>query len=471
MEVCYQLPVLALDRAVPKHVLSRRGAISLTSSSCLFGGRSPRQLSKRRGAISYDSIDQTALYIRMLDVRLGNFRSEIRGSTSHLCVDFRSLHSGESEDHASNRKQRSKLSLQMYLQCSRSFHGTLTFRHLHLLDQVYYGQAKCMLQRVGTWNFDIFLFDRLTNGESLVCLTLELFCKYGLIELFGLDPLRLHSFLVRIQEGYRSRNPYHNSLHAADVTQAMYCYLQEPKLSESLTSWDILLALLAAATHDLEHPGVNQNFLLKNDHFLASLYQNSVLENHHWKSALSHLRESGLLSHLPIEDRHRMEERLGSLILATDISRQNEFLSRFKAHLDRKDLNMSSPEHRQFILQMALKCADICNPCRPNSLSTCWSHCVTKEFFQQGDVERAHRHDVSPLCDRHSNSVAIIQKSFISYVVEPLFVQWARFCDTPLSHCMLGYMKQNKKYWSNAGQEDLMDNAQTTCCKVLPRGT
>lgn len=48
MAVCYQLPVLPLDRPVPKHVLSRRGAISFSSSSSLFGGPSPRPLSKVR---------------------------------------------------------------------------------------------------------------------------------------------------------------------------------------------------------------------------------------------------------------------------------------------------------------------------------------------------------------------------------------------------------------------------------------
>lgn len=46
MEVCYQLPVLPLDRPVPKHVLSRRGAISFSSSSSLFGAPDPRQLSQ-----------------------------------------------------------------------------------------------------------------------------------------------------------------------------------------------------------------------------------------------------------------------------------------------------------------------------------------------------------------------------------------------------------------------------------------
>lgn len=45
------------------------------------------------------------------------------------------------------------------------------------------------------------------------------------------------------------------------------------QLAKSLTSKDILLGLLAAATHDLDHPGVNQPFLIKTDHYLATLYR------------------------------------------------------------------------------------------------------------------------------------------------------------------------------------------------------
>lgn len=33
-----------------------------------------------------------------------------------------------------------------------------------------------------------------------------------------------------VQEDYHSQNPYHNAVHAADVTQAMYCYLKEAKV-------------------------------------------------------------------------------------------------------------------------------------------------------------------------------------------------------------------------------------------------
>lgn len=84
-----------------------------------------------------------------------------------------------------------------------------------------------MLSKVGTWNFDIFLFDRLTNGKdgfdsklqlchiilrskgcsaqsmntgnSLVTLMCHLFNVYGLIHHFQLDMVKLHRFLGKLQ--------------------------------------------------------------------------------------------------------------------------------------------------------------------------------------------------------------------------------------------------------------------------------
>jgi hypothetical protein len=126
---------------------------------------------------------------------------------------------------------------------------------------------------------------------------------------------------------------------------------------------------------------------------------------------LKHILMNSSVHHLL---RLKMEHQLGSLILATDISRQNEYLGKFRTHLDQDDLYLSNASHRHFILQvcawvepaildliswklwgltgyfvsnslqMALKCADICNPCRPWELSKQWSEKVTEEFFHQG---------------------------------------------------------------------------------------
>uniref|UniRef100_A0A8C4UTX9 Phosphodiesterase 7A n=1 Tax=Falco tinnunculus TaxID=100819 RepID=A0A8C4UTX9_FALTI len=413
MEVCYQLPVLPLDRPVPQHVLSRRGAISFSSSSALFGCPNPRQLSQRRGAISYDSSDQTALYIRMLgDVRVrsrAGFETERRGS--HPYIDFRIFHSNsEIEVSVSARNVRRLLSFQRYLRSSRFFRGITVPNSSNILDDDYNGQAKCMLEKVGNWNFDIFLFDRLTNGNSLVSLTFHLFNLHGLIEHFQLDTMKLRRFLVMVQEDYHSQNPYHNAVHAADVTQAMHCYLKEPK-------------------------------------------NTSVLENHHWRSAVGLLRESGLFAHMSLENRQLMESQIGDLILATDISQQNEYLSMFRSHLDRGDLCLENANHRHFILQMALKCADICNPCRTWELSKQWSEKVTEEFFHQGDIEKKYHLGVSPLCDRQTETIANIQIGFMTYLVEPLFGEWARFSNTRLSQTMLGHLGLNKASWKGVQRE------------------
>lgn len=55
----------------------------------------------------------------------------------------------------------------------------------------------------------------------------------------------------------------------------------------------------------------------------------SVLENHHWRSAIGCLLESGVAEQIrPF--RSDLEQQIRDLILATDINRQNEFLTKFK---------------------------------------------------------------------------------------------------------------------------------------------
>ena len=59
-----------------------------------------------------------------------------------------------------------------------------------------------------------------------------------------------------IEEGYHSTNPYHNAVHAADVAQAMHCYLQENKVQP----------LTACTTYILLAPGsleLSVTFLLQ----------------------------------------------------------------------------------------------------------------------------------------------------------------------------------------------------------------
>lgn len=78
-------------------------------------------------------------------------------------------------------------------------------------------------------------------------------------------------------------------------------------------------------------------------------------------------------------------------------------------HLENDTLDMKDPKLRHFILQIALKCADISNPCRPWDVSHEWSLKVCDEFFRQGDYERQLGLPVTDICDRYNNTVPKIQ--------------------------------------------------------------
>ncbi|KAG0728422.1 cAMP-specific 3',5'-cyclic phosphodiesterase 7B [Chionoecetes opilio] len=276
-------------------------------------------------------------------------------------------------------------------------------QHQALLDDLYNGLTQNMLSQVGGWCFNAFALNSVCGGRPVSVLCVYLMHQYGLIHHYKFDTVTVWKCFSLIEDGYHASNPYHNAIHAADVTQAMHCYLQEQKIQQHLTPLELLAALIAAVCHDLDHPGVNQPFLIATDNHLAALYKNfSVLENHHWRCAMGCLWESGLLDTWASDDVASLQDMLRSLILATDITRQQEFLARFR----------------------------ICD-----------------EFYRQGDYERQLNLPVTVLCDSKKMSVARIQTDFINFVVSPLFDVWDRWLKTSLSNSMVVNLNTNLKKW------------------------
>ena len=97
---------------------------------------------------------------------------------------------------------------------------------------------------------------------------------------FG-TPLALWNFVARIETGYND-NPYHNFRHAVDVTHTVYRYVTITEPRTHVTHVEKFALLVAALSHDLDHPGVNNAFLVNTKDRLATLYNDSsVLENSH----------------------------------------------------------------------------------------------------------------------------------------------------------------------------------------------
>ncbi|KAF8784622.1 cAMP-specific 3' like protein [Argiope bruennichi] len=319
---------------------------------------------------------------------------------------------------------------------------------LSLLDDTYAGITKTLLSKSNSWAFNTFNLDVSTGGRSLSYLLVHLFQEYGFVEHFKLDIVKVWHCFNLMEAAYHRHNPYHNSVHAADVTQAMHCFLQENKFASNLTPLEAMSSVIAAVAHDLDHPGVTQAFLVATSNHLVNLYQNSsVLENHHWRTAISCLSESGIFNHLDRDIWHDIQMQIRSLILATDITRQKEFLARFKSYLSSESLDMEDSQYRHFALQIALKCADLCNPCRPWAISQRWSYQVCQEFYRQGAYERQLKLPVTPTFDCSRTKVAKIQADFFQFVVSPLFETWDHFLKTPLSNELLENLQHNFAQW------------------------
>ncbi|RWS10477.1 calcium/calmodulin-dependent 3' [Dinothrombium tinctorium] len=83
-----------------------------------------------------------------------------------------------------------------------------------------------ILKNVDEWSFEIFAFGEAANNQVLKYLSYELFNRYGLLHKFKVPQINLDNFLFQIEQGYiKYKNPYHNNLHAADVTQSVHYIL------------------------------------------------------------------------------------------------------------------------------------------------------------------------------------------------------------------------------------------------------
>lgn len=69
------------------------------------------------------------------------------------------------------------------------------------------------------------------------------------------DERVMRNWLAIVEHNYIAENSYHNSTHAADVLQATAKFMQSKRMKQILDPLDEVAALIAAAAHDIDHPG------------------------------------------------------------------------------------------------------------------------------------------------------------------------------------------------------------------------
>ena len=319
------------------------------------------------------------------------------------------------------------------------------------------------IQSLGEWDFNIFkLQESMTGsflheglmtqpkGGSLFAVVFALFHSHNLFKKFSINEQTLMNWVSVVEAGYHP-NPYHNSMHAADVLHVTNYVIMHGGLRDSvqLRDDDILASLFAATIHDYNHPGINNNYHVKAQSYLATLFNDkSVLENVHVSSVfeLMKIPQFDIFKNIGEERKRNLKETVTEMVLATDMVLHAKILSSFKRKAA-DGSKMTKREDIRLALSMVMKLADISNCTRPHHLYVNWCNHITDEFYLQGDRERALGHPVSPFMDRYNPTVAKGQMAFMSYIVLPLFECMSEYL--PLIKFTIDLCHQNKDYWAN----------------------
>ncbi|XP_014253306.1 calcium/calmodulin-dependent 3',5'-cyclic nucleotide phosphodiesterase 1-like isoform X2 [Cimex lectularius] len=276
-----------------------------------------------------------------------------------------------------------------------------------------------VLKTLDEWSFDVFALHDSSGGQPIKFLSYDLLNRYGIMHKFKIVPASLENFLLKIEEGYgKFKNPYHNNLHAADVTQTVHYMLCKTGLMNWLTDLEIFATLFAALIHDFEHTGTTNNFHVMSGSETALLYNDrAVLENHHISSSFRVLKEDdcNILQNLSREEYREFRTLVIDMVLATDMSFHFQQLKTMKNLITLADATIEKSK----ALSLVLHCCDISHPAKRWELHQRWTTQLLEEFFRQGDKERELNLPFSPLCDRNNIMVAESQIGFIDFIVDP----------------------------------------------------
>ncbi|KAJ3290854.1 High affinity cAMP-specific 3',5'-cyclic phosphodiesterase 7A [Borealophlyctis nickersoniae] len=310
--------------------------------------------------------------------------------------------------------------------------------------------VEAMLETATTYHFNIFEFARITEGRPLYFLGYHLLEYYGLIEHFQLDEFKVRAFFEQIERAYHPL-PYHNSIHGADVLQTVnLLLLSDEKMAVNFTKLEIFAACVASAVHDVDHPGLNNNFLVQTSHPLAIFYNDiSVLEYHHAAKAfeIAGNPDTGIFSGLPTDVYREARKLIINMVVATDMAQHFQYINKLKGKIAASALKLEEAGDRALLLEMAIKCGDLNNPVKPQEQSVKWAMRVMDEFFKQGDRERKMGMPVSKFMDRYDTNIPKCQIGFMDILVVPLFGAWSECVHTEFTNFCMENIAVNRAYW------------------------
>lgn len=272
-----------------------------------------------------------------------------------------------------------------------------------------------LLSQIGSqWNIDTDSLSVWATGKPIRNVATYLFKSFHLHRTLAFRKAELASLFSEMEERYLP-NPYHNSVHATDVTISLMYLVKSSGLLTHSTDLEIAALITAGMAHDVGHPGVNNRFLQNSKDKLALECKShadndvSILEMMHLSVLFNLFDGTKAAEDLSFDVWMTFRKIVIELVLATDMSKHFEIVGMLRTML--APANVEDAGTRLFLFRTILKAADIGHSAKSWDLHERWSLRISEEFFRQGDSEKAKGLPISVYCDRSTTDIAKVLPS------------------------------------------------------------
>lgn len=238
----------------------------------------------------------------------------------------------------------------------------------------------------------------------------------------------------------------------------MNFYLRRINLDVDDTTF--FVALVAAAAHDISHPGVTNGFLIATKSKLAITYSDdSVLERMHVAELYRIMSQEkyDIFSHMSASVRTEIRRIIIGMVLATDLARHFTRISRLKS----KQFGLSEEARGvqvSLIMETLLMLSDLGHTAKPFEYHQLWASRITEEFYLQGDAEERRGMPISPLCDRRQANLPKSQVTFLTVIATPLFEAAGQALSIDEYSVVLDELRANTAVWQGRIDHDAADS-------------
>uniref|UniRef100_A0A2K5PRD2 Phosphodiesterase n=1 Tax=Cebus imitator TaxID=2715852 RepID=A0A2K5PRD2_CEBIM len=238
---------------------------------------------------------------------------------------------------------------------------------------------------------------------------------------YKIDCPTLARFCLMVKKGYRDP-PYHNWMHAFSVSHFCYLLYKNLELTNYLEDIEIFALFISCMCHDLDHRGTNNSFQVASPLCPSRAPSLFSPQRHHFAQAIAILNTHGcnIFDHFSRKDYQRMLDLMRDIILATDLAHHLRIFKDLQKMAE-VGYDRNNKQHHRLLLCLLMTSCDLSDQTKGWKTTRKIAELIYKEFFSQGDLEKAMGNRPMEMMDREKAYIPELQISFMEHIAMPIY--------------------------------------------------